>query len=228
NFRICLVCAGFVQRREITASSEEAEFLIARFTRLCFQMNIEDIGPRVVRCDVEGETLAGDVRKVDITQQNGFLVRNRSGENRPVRSDDRAPAAENQFLRLVLQRWQEFEFTRQVSRPENSSAGDDEAAALEGVVPAGDKIHLLDPRPRRNMDLLPRNMQGVTREGHPMLPADEPADACRRRVLRSQALAISLAPDETLGERRHNVAMTIEKSSVGVDREHGVVKSAMT
>ena len=115
---------------------------------------------------------------------------------------------------------------RQRRSPHQRAGCQDVATALKGVVAAGHLVHLLDRRPHRDVDILPRLVQRLPRQGHPMLPADQPADAAHGRVHDPQSLGIARTPDKALRVGGHQLAVVVEQPAVRPEGEQGVVEGA--
>ncbi len=77
---------------------------------------------------------------------------------------------------------------------------------------------------RGDVDLDARLVEREPRERHVVLPADEAAEPPERRLDRPQAAAVSLAPDEALVVRRHQLAMLEGELAVRAVVEERVVE----
>ena len=93
---------------------------------------------------------------------------------------------------------------------------DREAAALECVVAAREAVHLriADLGPGGHVDLLALGVHREARERHPVLPADQPADPAHPGLDHEQAAAVTLAPDDALGVRGHELAVDAEDGAL--------------
>ena len=116
--------------------------------------------------------------------------------------------------------------------PHQRPGGEHETAALEGILPARDLVHLVDVRPERDVNVLAGLVECLSGERHPVLPADERSDPHARLTIRhrrpSGGLGVSRAPHHSLGVRRHQLAVVVEQRAAGAEGENGVVERAAT
>ncbi len=114
-----------------------------------------------------------------------------------------------------------------VARGALEVAGADHVGArLEGDVHERRLPAIAVVRRRGDVDLDARLVEREAGERHVVLPADEAAEAAQRRLDRAQAAAVSLAPDEPLVVRRHELAMLERELAVGAVVEKRVVERA--
>src|SRR5258707_10847633 len=94
--------------------------------------------------------------------------------------------------------------------PKERSGRENETAALEGVVSTRDLQHLMNVGPHRDMNVFAALVHRLPRERHPVFPANQSADATRRRVDRRESLRVAVAPHHSFGVGRHELAVMVE------------------
>ena len=92
---------------------------------------------------------------------------------------------------------------------------------------AGDLVAFLDRGPHGDMDGLIADMQSLARMGHPVLPADQAADAPNGGINRAEAGAIALSPNQLLGVGGAQLAVVVHDRAIGVDGDDAVVQAAI-
>src|SRR5262245_17842382 len=154
-------------------------------------------------CDIQRQTLLANAFKVDPGKDNHFGTEGGTCHILAVRADHATSAVEDEFVVIAGEAARDFKPPRQVASAHNSSRRNYEASPLKSVMPAGHLVHLFDRRPQRNVNVFASDVERLSRERHPVLPTDESANAASRSFNHAQTRAVSLRPDQPLGESRN-------------------------
>ncbi|PYT37256.1 MAG: hypothetical protein DMF52_03620 [Acidobacteria bacterium] len=178
----------------------------------------------VVSGDVEGHALLGDFPEVEVGDENLFPVEHRARQNRAVRRDDARPSGADQGVGPALDLGRKLQVPGKVAGRGDRARGQDEAAPLEGVMAAGDQIHVANGRPVGDVDLLGRLVHRLPGQRHPVLPADERADPAGGGRDGLQTAPVALTPDQPLGVGRYQLSVAAQDRPVGSDEQIRVVE----
>src|SRR6266850_1921951 len=167
--------------RVLANDSRRKRLLVAlrvaqRLEAVAAHAELEQIGTGVVSRYVEGELLLARAPELEVGHEQLLAAEHRLHHVAPVRGDDRR-APRQKLLRRTAEVVRQLEVVRQVGLAQVERRGEDESASLEGIVAAGELVRLLAMGPRGDVDLFACRVQHLSRERHPVLPADEPADA---------------------------------------------------
>ena len=99
---------------------------------------------------------------------------------------------------------------------------DDPAAAFLGDMPVGRERHLAIVPGWIDEDFHALGVEGIARERHIGLPADEAADPAGGRIDHTQAAGVAHAPHHALRIGRHELPMPVEERAVGSDDNDSV------
>jgi hypothetical protein len=83
-------------------------------------------------------------------------------------------------------------------------------------------------RPDRNVNMLAGVVHSHAGQWHPVLPADQSADALVSRPHRTQATTVAITPYHSLGVGWHQLAVMIPQLCLGRNRKQTVVKSSVS
>src|SRR5258705_5899738 len=194
-----------------------------RLGRLGVDVQLEQVGPRVVADDVEVAPRHCDPLEVDLRVQDTQGLAQWPGNDLAARGDDDRIARVDPFVRAWEQLCLAGESVGDVAPLEGAAAALNPAPAF-----ARDVLHRRDRAlaavvSRRDIDIDPLRVHRTARERHVALPADQRADAPAWRVDGFQAGGVAEAPDHALGVGRHDLAVPIQQGAVGPDRDNGVV-----
>ena len=193
--------------------------------RVLVDLELKDVRSRVVAHDVEVELGAGDLAQVEIGIHDTLPVHERTGHQVTEWTVDRG-ASGAEHIRPILEVREDFEVVGIVTLGDELVAADHEAAALEGDVAQGGLPAVAGVGRRRQINLDALAVHRHAGEGHVVLPADQSAHATERRVDDGQRAPVPLAPDETLGRRRFQLAVRTRQHPLRGEIEQGAEQRA--
>ena len=160
--------------------------------------------------------------EIDIGVENRLLVEHRPGEHGSGRIDDEAATAHQHVAarHLLLDR---VIFGKRVAR-QVLAGRQHEGAALERDVRHGCLPRRAVICSRRTVELDALRVHRLPHERHVVLPADDRAHAAERRVHGVERRSVAEAPHESLGARRHQLAVLADETLVGRDQQRRAVQ----
>jgi len=101
-----------------------------------------------------------------------------------------------------------------------------EAAGPFGLLELRPGVQLEGAGKRRHVDVFALGDHRSAHQRHQVLAADQPAQAADVGVEHHQVVGVALAPEQTLGEGRHQLAMAPHHRTVGREEDQAVVDRA--
>ena len=189
---------------------------------------LEHVRTRVVPGDVQHPLGAAQLGGIDLRVQDAFLVMQGTSDDLAVGVHDGAVAAVDPLAEALIERLHGFGFLCHICLSKRHAAADDERASLFSDVPQCGEPRLTPVPSRRHIDLRTPCVHRVARQGHVVLPADQPAQLPERCIVHLQRAAIALRPHQAFAARGHKLAVLAQDTPLGVYIEQRVVEAAPT
>src|SRR5712691_11394582 len=88
-------------------------------------------------------------------------------------------------------------------------------------------MHLVNSRPDRDMYMFARIVKYLSRERHPVLPANQSADSAQGCINCFESCSITLSPDQTFREGGNEFAVVVEQNAIRTKGKQGVVERSI-
>ena len=168
----------------------------------------EHVRARVVPDRVEPALRVQPGAQVAVRDHDPLAVVERAGDHlAPRRLDDHRAAAAVDLLAVDLRR----EVVRERAARDELRDADHERARLDRDVAHRRLPAVRVVGGRRDPDLRPALVDRLARQRHPVLPADQPADAADRRRRHVEVAAAPEAVEHALLHRRHQLAVLVQQ-----------------
>src|SRR5437764_4020965 len=184
----------------------------------------EKIGTRIVPRHIELPTRSRDALRIDLAEQEPLLLVQRAGDDLAIRIDDHAVARVHPSRRRNVYIGLEAQAVREIGRSHRTAAADDVHAALLGDVAERRDPRLTSVPGRSGVDVHTIVVQGLPRERHVVLPADQAAEPPDRGIVGPERRTLSLRVHETFASRRDQLSMNAEQLALVADEQHGIVE----
>src|ERR1700688_4315378 len=223
---LCEAATGMISTS--TACSPAALGKTDRRLRLPVNVQLKDIGPRVMSGDIDAAPCGRDGIDLDLCQQRARGLAHRAGDNGAAGRDNDRVAFVDPFVRVGIKPAALRKIRGQIAGPHDSSAADHPATSFACDVLQGADPAIAAVVGWRDIYFEALRVERVSRQRHEVLPADERADASAGRVDDLEARSVAEPPHHALRTCRHELAMLVEYAAVGANDNHGVVERAST
>src|ERR671911_780697 len=121
----------------------------------------------------------------------------------------------------------EFEPLRDVLLAQSRGASEHVHPPLLGDVPEGGQPGLAPVPGGSEVNLHSPGIQGITRQRHVVLPADQAAKLTEGGVVHLEGAAVTLCPDHAPGGGWYQLLVLAQQVALGIDVEQGVVQASV-
>ena len=152
----------------------------------------------------------GHRREIQICDDEILAIENRLHNVGRVRHNNTTSSAFYPFVCDLMR-----QLARNFGGRHHETNGHHEASAFEGIVTTRELCHLVHGRPNSDMYVFSSLVHSHSRQGHPMLPANQSPYTCLTDINRLQPAAVTGPPHKAFCECGYEFGMMVCQEAIG-------------